>query len=198
MLATPDDISNLNLNNLAGSALGLWDHARAFLLSFPRSLFLSVAFYRSSVSPSFSRGDLFLSLLRARRARWLTLAHANPAYVTYKVVTSRRRKREREKEGRGGRRRVTVSVLILNWSNIYNIVQSRRPRQISPGGQTGGSAAILKNIGPSEMFAFLWFFTPAHFFSRAFFALWPRHGLIKVYSARVDKYLAPRNFAARW
>lgn len=34
MLATPDDISNLNLNNLAGSALGLWDHARVFLLSF--------------------------------------------------------------------------------------------------------------------------------------------------------------------
>lgn len=85
-------------------------------------------------------------------------------------------------------------LLILNWSNIYNIVQSRRPCQISPGGQTDGAAVILKNIESNEMFAFLWFFHSRVLFlsSIFFFALWPRHGLIKVYSARVDKYLAPR------
>lgn len=63
MLAALDDISNLNLNNLAGSARGLWDHARTFfLLPFYRvctlsishthlNLHVSLVFYRSRFSP---------------------------------------------------------------------------------------------------------------------------------------------------
>lgn len=188
MLATPDDISNLNLNNLAGSALGLWDYARTFLLSF---LVLSFSLSLSAVLPCrplFLAAALSLAPSLLYVPRWLTLAHTNTRNRMWLIksllfVTQR---------WDGDR------LLILNWSNIYNIVQSQRPCQISPGGQTNGVAAILKNIEPSEMFAFLWFFTPAHFFSRAFFALWPGHGLIKVYTARVDKYLVPCNFAARW
>lgn len=81
MLATPDDISNLNLNNLAGSALGLWDHARVFLLSFS---VLSFSLSRSVVLPCrplflamilFLFSSLSLSYLYA--SRWLTLAHSN-------------------------------------------------------------------------------------------------------------------------
>jgi len=91
MLATPDDISNLNLNNLAGSALGLWDYARTFLLSFPVLSFSLVAFCRSSMSPSFSRGGSLscsLFFIRAAMVDTCTYEHAKPC-VTYKVVTFR-------------------------------------------------------------------------------------------------------------
>lgn len=90
MLATPDDISNLNLNNLAGSALGLWDHARAFLLSFPvlsfslsrsvvlpcHPLFLAAVL---SLPPSSSLSHfLSLSLVRAAMVDARTCEHAKP------------------------------------------------------------------------------------------------------------------------
>lgn len=78
MLATPDDISNLNLNNLAESALGLWDHARVFLLSFP---VLSFSLSRSVVLPChplflamilflFSFLSFFLSFTHTCRDSW--------------------------------------------------------------------------------------------------------------------------------
>jgi len=98
MLATPDDISNLNLNNLAGSALGLWDHARAFLLSSPvlsLSLSLSVP-HPLSLSLSQSRHPLLLAtLLSLDRTCPATLGHLHTrarelVCDLYKVVTSRR------------------------------------------------------------------------------------------------------------
>ena len=60
MLAALDDISNLNLNNLAGSARGLGDHARTFLPSLvlwrtPGSYSISHAHIPVSVSLDFYR-----------------------------------------------------------------------------------------------------------------------------------------------
>lgn len=71
MLAALDDISNLNLNNLAGSAQGLWDHARTFFLRWfslscvlPTVLDLS-HFYLSNITPSLSQFLLFSIALSA-------------------------------------------------------------------------------------------------------------------------------------
>lgn len=86
MLATPDDISNLNLNNLAGSALGLWDHARVFLLSFPVLSFSLSRFAVLPCHPLFLAVVLFLfsflflsfSLVRVAMVDTRTFKHANP------------------------------------------------------------------------------------------------------------------------
>lgn len=102
MLATLDDISNLNLNNLAGSALGLWDHARVFLLSFlafPLSLAERLSVFR--VSPLFLVSSI--SLLYVVRAAIFDSDTCVRGWIsTYKVVSPcSLERREWERTDRG-------------------------------------------------------------------------------------------------
>lgn len=207
MLATLDDISNLNLNNLAGSALGLWDHARAFLLSFlvfslslPHfpSFPLSVPLSRSlslTSSPVLSPLFLVSSISLLYVPRYLTLTHdcIGGSWLIKSLVPTV--SSVVDEEAQIGEYLDTDRLLILNWCNIYNIARCRRPSQISPGDQSYGAAVILKNIEPSKclhvlcLLLLLPFFLPYTLSLRNSFALWPKQSLIKVYPPRVGKYV---------
>lgn len=183
MLATLDDISNLNLNNLAGSIGSGTLGPRTSIPSLV-SRILSLSLSTPLVLPRFASFSPFpRSRFRTCHDIWLQHTHTRMhrhsnvqshvhvcrswliKSLVLAVSTSA------DEKVQTGEYLDTDRLLILNWSNIYNIVQSRRPGQISPGDRSYRAAVILKNIEPSKCLHVL---CPFSFCPSSFFLFRPR------------------------
>lgn len=159
MLATLDDISNLNLNNLVGSALGLWDQERThsnslfFLLSvyFPLSCFRSHWTLLSFFPSLFQQSALLYFCTRYYIYMYQHVGRTLASYYFASVLAKSWDLKLRWSLG--------DFLLIFNWSNIYKIVSQARDFPRWPS-QTAPSWLYWKILSRKNVCASLFFFSP--------------------------------------